>query len=264
MTHCFKMENYRMLVVPDVHGRIFWRDEVYNVLKSTSDVKVIFLGDYVDPYVYEYISNDDAFCVLEEIIELKKEYGDRVILLLGNHDFHYFNGSTRGPRKDYERCSDLKHLYMDNMDIFEYYHIEQVGDTKYLFSHAGFLKSWLISNAKELGISDIIGQSDDISVDLISNIDFKVLFSDKKVRSCMNSVSCWSGGYEIDSFMWADIREHFGVDEKISECVQVCGHTQQQKDYVKINNVYCLDCRDVFYIFDDGIKMHVESEFVLI
>ena len=38
----------RIIVVPDVHGRTFWRE----VLNNTKD-KIVFLGDYLDPYKYE-------------------------------------------------------------------------------------------------------------------------------------------------------------------------------------------------------------------
>ena len=38
----------KILVVPDVHGGIFWKEPVENYLNQVD--RVVFLGDYLDPY----------------------------------------------------------------------------------------------------------------------------------------------------------------------------------------------------------------------
>lgn len=265
------MNKVRFIIVPDVHGRTFWRKDVYDYLKNTDDVKIIFLGDYVDPYSYEDISREDAFCVLEEIIELKRQYMDRVVLLIGNHDFHYFNGSIGGCRKDMMRKDDLKWLYTDNMDLFEYYHIEVIGDVNYLFSHAGFLNSWVYVERGPLGIYDMFNNDEDyvsqetldmINLDLIKTLSFKELFNDRDARLSMDSIGHSRGGMDVGSFMWADISDHLGNDETIKGCVQIVGHTQQETDPVNLGDVICLDCRECFYMFDDGIKRKLGDEYM--
>ena len=55
----------KILIVPDVHGRIFWR-RAKELVKSYQ--KIIFLGDYLDPYSYEGITPDMAFEEFKEII----------------------------------------------------------------------------------------------------------------------------------------------------------------------------------------------------
>lgn len=265
------MRRYKLLIVPDVHGRTFWREDVYWALENTHDIKVVFLGDYVDPYGYEGISREDAFCVLEEIIELKMKYGDRVVLLIGNHDFHYFNGRVGGCRKDMMLMNDLKALYERNMDLFTYYYIEELGGVKYLFSHAGFLNSWLYLERGYIGIWEKLGGDlsdehpvrqeiiDMINIDLIESIDFKEVFKDKQGRLSMDTIGHSRGGMDVGSFMWADVTDHLGLDEEIKGCVQIFGHTQQEKDPIHIGNCYCLDCRECFYLFDDGVYRHVEG-----
>ena len=42
-----------LLIIPDVHGREFWKDAV----EEYPNLPVIFLGDYMDPYSYEGINN---------------------------------------------------------------------------------------------------------------------------------------------------------------------------------------------------------------
>ena len=45
-----------ILIIPDVHGRLFWKKAV-----ETGDYeKVVFLGDYVDPYELEGITDEEA------------------------------------------------------------------------------------------------------------------------------------------------------------------------------------------------------------
>ena len=76
-----------MLILPDIHGRDFWRKPVQETLKE-GDEKIIFLGDYLDPYDDEGITDAVAFGGLQDIIRFKQEHPDKVTLLWGNHDLH--------------------------------------------------------------------------------------------------------------------------------------------------------------------------------
>ena len=90
------MKDIHTLIIGDVHGREFWKEPVKFVLEN-SEAEIIFLGDYLDPYPYEfdsafeldYQANTDYLQTtidnFKEIIELKKQYPDRITLLLGNH-----------------------------------------------------------------------------------------------------------------------------------------------------------------------------------
>lgn len=73
-----------MIIIPDVHGRLFWKDAV---AKRKDGEMVIFLGDYLDSY--ESTINRESFKKsfenLKEIIEFKKTNEDTCILLFGNH-----------------------------------------------------------------------------------------------------------------------------------------------------------------------------------
>lgn len=72
-----------ILIVPDVHGRRFWR--------SALDYpgQIIFLGDYFDPYPEEGIGVDEAYENFLDIVEFKAENTDT--LLIGNHELGYFD-----------------------------------------------------------------------------------------------------------------------------------------------------------------------------
>lgn len=43
--------NKQIIVVPDVHGRVFWKEPVREYLDVVD--RIIFLGDYLDPYENE-------------------------------------------------------------------------------------------------------------------------------------------------------------------------------------------------------------------
>ena len=55
--------NQSILVIPDIHGRSFWKEAVNNW-----EGLIIFLGDYLDIYPDEGISKKEAIRNFEEIL----------------------------------------------------------------------------------------------------------------------------------------------------------------------------------------------------
>ena len=88
---------HRVLIIPDVHCRAFWKADIErfrNEIESDS-IEVVFMGDYLDPYGFEQEEGiaetvEKGIEMMKEIIELAKKHKN-VHLLLGNHDFHYFD-----------------------------------------------------------------------------------------------------------------------------------------------------------------------------
>ena len=120
------MDN-KILICPDVHCRSF-----YKPLLNVKDQKIIFLGDYMDPYSSENTSDEQGIANLEEIIDFAKQ-NDNVILLAGNHDESYIWSFMRFERTSYKYYKDLHNLYRENIKLFK--PCVQMQDT--LFSHAG-------------------------------------------------------------------------------------------------------------------------------
>lgn len=56
------------MIIPDVHGRSFWKGAV----ASCPDAEIVFLGDYLDTYANEHISEQTAMDVFKEIIDIKR------------------------------------------------------------------------------------------------------------------------------------------------------------------------------------------------
>ena len=105
----------KVLIIPDVHGRPFWRKAKE---KINSVDKVVFLGDYLDPYGYEGITRENAIEEFKEIIQFKVDNPDKVILLLGNHDCAYCYDFGSASRYDYSNESIIKKLFGENFDYF--------------------------------------------------------------------------------------------------------------------------------------------------
>ena len=57
-----------LLIIPDIHGRLFW----ISATKKYPKLPVIFLGDYLDPYTYyEEILPSEALVNFKEILDFK-------------------------------------------------------------------------------------------------------------------------------------------------------------------------------------------------
>lgn len=116
----------RTITIADLHGRDYFIYEDFD----NYDL-IIFLGDYVDSYD---LNNYIILQTLERVLELKEKYGDKVILLWGNHDIHYlFNGKYECSGFREEMLPDLYKIFNDNKHHFKLAH--QVKN--YLWTHAG-------------------------------------------------------------------------------------------------------------------------------
>ena len=225
-----------MIIIPDVHGRVFWKEIVKN-----SEDKIIFLGDYVDPYPGENISLIGALDNLSEIIDYKKSNPSKVILLLGNHDFMYmdFEHNKYSCRHDFENEPKITKILMDNRDLFQMNYSIEVKNKLYIFSHAGILKPW-IEKYKNL-FGEFPGSLDKIN-ELYRNWDPEFI-------SSLLEISYYRGGWsDFGSMIWSDVREHsVSCEENI---YQIFGHTQLKDKPIIEKHFADLDCRRPFF-FDE-------------
>lgn len=145
------MENIFYIIAPDIHGRTFWESLFTDYDFANTNHKVIFLGDYHDLYPNEQLNPLNSIENFKKIIQLKKDYPDRVILLLGNHDLHYLAKCYESCRMDYRNWSTLHDLFIENLDLFKITHFDRLPDGRpILFSHAGVSKIWLKHAVKSL------------------------------------------------------------------------------------------------------------------
>lgn len=214
----------KILICPDVHGREFW----HKAKEIIDDVdKVVFLGDYLDPYSYEGITFEDAVMEFEDILAFKEDYPDKVVLLLGNHDMHYliFNFMNCS-RLNVLRRVEIHDMFMNNIDKFQLIYETE----NYLFSHSGLYKEWM--DKHQLSLDDLK--------------DYKTFLKNK--WETLQQVSYERGGWsEVGSCIWADIRESI-ENELYSDKRQIVGHTQLSERPYITSKIACLDVRRCFIL----------------
>lgn len=158
----------KTLTIGDIHGKWEWKllthgsPEKFNEWRTNVEFgrdplstyhgnlpfmefdRIIFVGDYVDAYKSSNISNVEILHNLNEILFFCKQLGDRVVLLLGNHDVQYIveNQICTGYRS--EMRPDLQDIFRQNEQRFKIAHEEvSANGMRYLWTHAGVSKSWL-------------------------------------------------------------------------------------------------------------------------
>jgi len=130
----------KIIAIGDIHGRGIWESIV---AKEGDFDKIIFLGDYFD--TREGISIEKQMEVFNKIIKFKEENLDKVILLMGNHDFHYTKYVYRSyDNYDYHLALLNQHIIADVLDknLMQVCFIHE----NLLFSHAGVTKTWVTNN----------------------------------------------------------------------------------------------------------------------
>jgi len=212
----------KLLIIPDVHGRDFWMEPCSHVDEFD---KIIFLGDYHDPYSWEVSQDTSRHRLRDSLLPFVQQFPDKVVCLFGNHDGNYLVGDM-ADRVDYWHKREIRE-YMEKMNIKL---IHQEG--KYLFSHSGVLPAWLKAN--------------DLTLHDLNNLPFS--------HQALMQVSPYRGGWsEAGSCVWGDVRE-YAMKEHIPDIYQIFGHTQLSEDAVIMKDWADLDCRKAFTLIDDELK----------
>jgi 3',5'-cyclic AMP phosphodiesterase CpdA len=235
----------KVLVIPDDHGRGFWKEFV----KGHENEMIVFLGDYVDPYPHENISEEEALANLLDIIEFKKEHKDNVILLLGNHDCSYrYNASLCNCRYAKRLAADFRRAFNDNKELFQLAFECKVCGKEYIFSHAGVPDNW-ISNI-EAECYRIQGET---NVEFLNRLYKNEIW---QLLDYLRYIAHIRGGFDPwGSCIWCDVREWLREDTLVNSNVyQVFGHTQLKEEPIITDKIACLDCRRGFSITKDGIS----------
>jgi len=248
-----------MIILPDIHGRNFWKEAIL----GKENEEIIFLGDYLDPYLFEDefanfgdpdmdISALDKQDLLFEkmkdnlnsIIEFKKTHPKNVILLLGNHDLHY-TFIEKGSRYDYRHAGEIWNIFEKNKEIFRMAYEKNINGKRFIFSHAGISTNWL--KAHKLGLQ---GWTEANIVDWANN---GYLVRNGQFLNALNDISNYRGGFNwYGSMVWADFREYLEKDNGLIGDYQIFGHSQLKENPFVWDTFANLDCRRAFILNDEG------------
>ena len=212
----------KILIIPDIHGRDFWIEPCSHIDEFD---KVIFLGDYHDPYIFEVSQDTSRHRLRDELVPFVIEHKDKVVCLFGNHDGNYLVGDM-ADRVDYRHKTEIQN-YMKQMNI-KLVHKEG----NYLFSHSGVLPRWLELN--------------NLTLEDLNNLHFDN-------RALMDISPLRNGWSEVGSCIWGDARED-AFSKHIPNLYQIFGHTQLVENAIITKDWTDLDCRKAFTLIDGEIK----------
>lgn len=184
----------KILVLPDIHGRQFWKEPCENIDEYD---KIVFIGDYLDPYDFEHISVKDAIANFDEILEFADKNSDKVDLLLGNHDMCYYSKRYKSfsmwhSRHSYKHCDEIRQKFEEHKDKFKI----AVTYDDVLFTHAGCTPGWLLT---------VLGQDYTLTSldDLCSSLN-NLLETDRGLKRLFMISSDRGGRDRYASCIWAD------------------------------------------------------------
>jgi len=142
----------KIVAIGDIHGRTCWKQIVE---KHKYADRIIFIGDYVD--THENYTGLEQLENLREIINFKEENKEKVVLLIGNHDFQYWPGIENEIYSGYQAgmAASFRYEFETYKKLFQMCYVDQ-HDT--IYSHAGFTESFInrrIGSFSEKNINDI-------------------------------------------------------------------------------------------------------------
>lgn len=123
------------IALGDIHGRKDWKD----IINKEYFNRLIIHGDYFD--TRENINTRDQIDNFFDLLEYQRTGAKEVILLLGNHDYHYLELDGPYSGYQYENAKAITHALQGNLDYLQVAYKD--GDV--LFSHAGVTATWLKS-----------------------------------------------------------------------------------------------------------------------
>lgn len=240
----------KRLVLGDMHGR-------YNLVKQIYDIElpddVIMLGDYVD--THDNISDKEQQTALLNLLKLSeyhKSNRGEFILLMGNHDFHYyFDNSYIEKYSGYSFKRQVwatpmfKQLINDGQ--MQMIFIDEINKT--IYSHAGITNTWCKLNSLDL-----------------TNINKCIIKEKYKFQFTVGKFNSATGDSPENSCIWVrpnSLINDIYKDNQNYIWRQIVGHTS-------VNNILCVNndtknicnINDADIIFTDCITKQYLIEYI--
>jgi predicted phosphodiesterase len=154
----------KTLIIPDIHGKSVWKQ----MIEIESPDRIVFLGDYFDSFD---IPGLDQIHNFKEVIEYKKSEQSEVILLIGNHDYHYYPEIGYNGTSGYQGglAPNISQVVNENRD-----HLQMAYTMDhFLFTNAGVSEHFMGEMFGEYGYN-----IDDIDLTLNELFKYKPLLFD--------------------------------------------------------------------------------------
>ena len=205
----------KIIVLGDIHGRQTWK----LALQTQEWDKAIFVGDYFD--THDDIPGVEQLNNFEQICKFKRNSVKPIILLIGNHDHHYFPEVGYSGTSGYQAkiAKSFEFAINENRDLLQMSHYER----NTLFSHAGVGEHYLdvICKLKNLEKPDYTAEKiSEFINELWKNLPLAfsyMRFDNSGYGECMGQTPIWIRPKSLHK----DSREM-----NKEGIVQVVGHTQ--------------------------------------
>ncbi|MFC3415457.1 metallophosphoesterase [Algoriphagus hitonicola] len=230
------------LVIGDLHGRNVW-EKIPDL--STFD-QVVLLGDYFD--AKEDITEEMQVENFLKVLDFKKSNPEKVRLLTGNHDYHYF------PFSDAVFSGYSETLNAKVSKLLDQAYQDGVLDAiclinHFLISHAGVTKTWF---------SEKIGNPEKLQLLEIEDAIAKLWRVQPNAFGFDNRPGAWPDGDDIFQSPFS-VRPGSLNRDRIPNCIHVIGHTQVQKITMIGNNLILCDAlgysREALIIRDSTVTV---------
>lgn len=235
----------KIVVIGDIHGRDCW----FDIVNQNKDADLfIFVGDYFDSFTIPSLEQISNF---RSILKFKEENPGKVILLIGNHEFHYTSGGVGAMYDgfDYSTFYNMK-LELDSLIKREELKICHKVDN-ILFSHAGVTNTWVENNSVDL--SNIEHSINDFLVYRPRVFNFT---SGDKYGDSITQGPLW-------------VRENSLKEDGLSDYIHIVGHSHSEDIIFNINdnevNYVIIDTLEhkkylEITILDDNTKIFTQRE----
>jgi hypothetical protein len=242
----------KTVVLGDTHGRSNWKLAIHQEKPD----RVIFIGDYFDSFELSGVEQINNF---KEIIKYKESNPKvEVVLLIGNHDHHYF------PEVGYTGTSGFQKAIAPSITqvVDENRHHLQMayGFGEYLFTHAG---------VSPVFMDQVFGENDWSKENVV--VDLNEMFRYKPRAFDFNGFEA-TGDSTTQTPIWIRPRSLMSANKKHpkglkKDYTQVVGHTAMKEldlvnsDKFTGGRYYFIDTMETsgqYLIIEDG-KLSVNS-----
>jgi predicted MPP superfamily phosphohydrolase len=213
----------KTIVLGDTHGRSNWKLAVH----QNKPDRVIFIGDYFDSFE---ISGVEQIANFKEIIKYKEDNPQvEVVLLIGNHDHHYFPEVGYTGTSGYQ--AGVGHSITQVVDENRNHLQMAYGFDDYLFTHAG---------VSPVFMDQVFGKDDWNKENVV--VDLNELFKYKPRAFEFNGFDS-SGDNTTQTPIWIRPRSLMSANKKHKKSlkkdyIQIVGHTAMRKIDLEDNDKF--------------------------
>ena len=225
----------KIVALGDTHGRLNWKE----IVAKENDVdKIVFIGDYFD--THDDVTPEQQISNFLEIVEYKKANMDKVVLLIGNHDFHY-TGYAYSTYSGYQygAAPRIKEILLEALenDLMQMCYKNDI----FVFTHAGVTKTWVEANGIDVN-------------DLENSINEMFKVRPRIFDFTMGDNYSQTGNDITQTPIW--VRPQALLSDALEDIVYVVGHTTVQKLGLmkELPNLILIDCLGTTgeYLYIDG------------